>query len=373
MAESKITIRYLLSEAGQREALRRALPAGSIQEIPLVPGGPEWGLAVDLATLRPDGGGKVEVGFNQPTAGGATYGVPMISEAEGGEKADGPLVATSDKKKWDAPHTATDLLCWEVRRRTQVEKVLADRGATRDARWEAEREAKEEKQRQEAAEWLASRTTPGFEILPEVVALKEAIEAGEEVGSLDGASGLAPKARDAVDALKGKLAIDAYLAELDEGDRGAAVRAMEKADKYSSPLAAAKKAVEKAVEKAEMREWAVKHGSHRLCRCIDERIECKAIYRDERLAKERPGWAWADEMRGEGDEPRNPPAEAFDTLREARKLDPEASMSWWVVSWDEDLDGEEDEDRDCRWVGYVAEASFLGREIVFGLPDDLGK
>lgn len=373
MAESKITIRYLLSEDGQREALRQALPAESMQEIPLVPGDPEWGLAVDLAILRPDGGGKVEVGFNQPTAGGATYGVPMISEAEGGEKADGPLIATSDKKKWDAPQTVDALLSWEAARRAQVDQVRADRGAAQDARWETERKTKEEKQRQGAAEWLARKTFPGFEILPEVVALREAIEAGEEVGSLDGASGLAPKARDAVDALKGKLAIDAYLSDLDEGDRGAAVRAMERADKYSSPLAVAKKVVAARQEAVEVKAWGMEHGSPRLQACIQEGIECRAIYRDERLALERPGWAWADEMRGEGDEPRNPPAEAFDTLREARKLDPEASMSWWVVSWDEDLDGEEDEDRDCRWVGYVAEAFFLGREIVFGLPDDLRK
>ena len=70
----------------------------------------------------------------------------------------------------------------------------------------------------------------------------------------------------------------------------------------------------------EKREWIEEHGSRRLRRCLAEGIECQAIYRDERIALELPGWEYGAVLGAQ--EARNPPEEALDLLDAARaKLD----------------------------------------------------
>ncbi|MDE2022163.1 MAG: hypothetical protein KGI71_04635 [Patescibacteria group bacterium] len=113
--------------------------------------------------------------------------------------------------------------------------------------------------------------------------------------------------------------------------------------------------------------WIRSHGSDRLRRLLDEGIEHQAIYRDERLAAERPGWQYADQLRGKADVPRNPPAEALTLLDEARVHDKQAQLVYWRIET-EDYDDESGEDR-YEYLGYAAVATFLDRQIVFGVPD----
>jgi len=112
----------------------------------------------------------------------------------------------------------------------------------------------------------------------------------------------------------------------------------------------------KAAELAAMADWIDQHGSTRLKRSLAEGIECATAYADERLATERPGWAWYDEVDGEVDDPRNPPESAFEVLDEARKTDSSAKLQFYV-----------DKSGALRISGYVAYADFLDRGIVFGV------
>ena len=102
--------------------------------------------------------------------------------------------------------------------------------------------------------------------------------------------------------------------------------------------------------------WIAANGSDRLQRLTAENIEHDAVYRDERLAKDRPSWKWYSEVPGQYGDPRNCPAEAFNVLDEARKSDPAAKLVWI---------------KDTRPPIYAALADFLGEEIVFGWPDEL--
>jgi len=121
----------------------------------------------------------------------------------------------------------------------------------------------------------------------------------------------------------------------------------------------------------ERRRWIEEHGSERLRRAATEGIEHGAIYRDERLELERPGWIWLDDVAGDVDEARNPPGEAFAVLDAARKVEPQATLKYYRVirhytdaQLDEVADDPDFEPGDV--TGYVAEAEFLGRTIVFG-------
>jgi hypothetical protein len=121
---------------------------------------------------------------------------------------------------------------------------------------------------------------------------------------------------------------------------------------------------------AEVQAWADEHGSMRLRRCLEEGIECSAIYRDERLAVERPGWRWEVSVPGDQSYPRNPPAEAFDLLDQARQMDPEAQLVRWTVERDDDDDQYDEEPYSkYSYQGYAATSTFLGYYVIFGGPD----
>lgn len=112
----------------------------------------------------------------------------------------------------------------------------------------------------------------------------------------------------------------------------------------------------------EKESWIQEHGSARLKRMYEEEIECEAVYQDERLAIELPGWYWYANVPGKVLEPRNVPEEAFAVLDEARKILPEAELKYYVET------GEEDDD-DLGVRVYVAYFNgFLGRSVVFGVP-----
>jgi len=115
---------------------------------------------------------------------------------------------------------------------------------------------------------------------------------------------------------------------------------------------------------AERIAWIESHGSRRLKRLASEKIEHAAVYRDERLALERPDWQWESRVSGKTSEPRNPPESAFGLLDEARKIDPEAVLQHYVADAEVDEYGEK---ISPKVRGYVAESEFLGAVIVYGV------
>ena len=88
--------------------------------------------------------------------------------------------------------------------------------------------------------------------------------------------------------------------------------------------------------KQEALTWVAAHGSKRLKRIIEEGFEFTAVYRDERLAMEKPNWKfskqWGKDMlsnkvdRFEFLMPRNPPESALDLLESAREVDPNVEL-----------------------------------------------
>ena len=113
----------------------------------------------------------------------------------------------------------------------------------------------------------------------------------------------------------------------------------------------------------EKRAWIEAHGSPRLKRLLAEGIEHDAVYRDERLAHDYPGWTWEEDICGEDGgeyrlcDPRNAPEEALDLLDRARKTVPDAALAYYIVYGNDDDDGIVER-------GYVAKADFLGRTII---------
>ncbi len=123
----------------------------------------------------------------------------------------------------------------------------------------------------------------------------------------------------------------------------------------------------------EREEWIRENGSRRLRRMLEEGIELDAVYRDERLQQERPGWRWRENVRGEEHSPRNVPEEAIDLLDEARQTAPDATLAYWTVepeTQEEHYIASEDDSK-YLWEGYVAVDQFMGEDIIFGenLPE----
>lgn len=111
-------------------------------------------------------------------------------------------------------------------------------------------------------------------------------------------------------------------------------------------------AARSAKELADAAEWACEFGSVRLQRIESEGLmsTSMSVYRDERLAKERPGWGWQDPDVTLRD-PAAPTEEAFDLLDAARDLEPDCSLRFATLG---------------KGSGrFVASAEFLGRPIWF--------
>jgi hypothetical protein len=127
---------------------------------------------------------------------------------------------------------------------------------------------------------------------------------------------------------------------------------------------AAKEAKEKAAKEAEEKErldWIAEHGSARLKLCVAHEIECEAIYRDERLAFERPGYEWYDGIPGQCYDPRNPPLAALEALEAERQTAPDAELVYYKIEEETDDGGEVVEE---EWTGYAIWHELLGDAIV---------
>lgn len=123
---------------------------------------------------------------------------------------------------------------------------------------------------------------------------------------------------------------------------------------------------------AEVAAWAAANGSDRLRRCVAEGIECRGVYRDERLAKEYPGWRFDGSSLPNWNEPRNPPAEALELLDKARASLPAdwtdadrqlAELAFWERKVE---DGYGDTERHTGYVVTVTPEWTDGSSIVFG-------
>jgi hypothetical protein len=99
--------------------------------------------------------------------------------------------------------------------------------------------------------------------------------------------------------------------------------------------------------------WIREHGTPRLRKALDLNLlsSSMAVYRDERLAEERPGWGWAGEMSQKGII--NPPEWALDVLAEARE-----QFKWAGLAYEDS----------SAHRGAVVTSRFLGRPIVCRTP-----
>lgn len=121
---------------------------------------------------------------------------------------------------------------------------------------------------------------------------------------------------------------------------------------------------------SERNAWIAAHGSARLKRLLAEGIELENTYLSERIALERPGWAYDCDRRGEARQVRNARQEGLDLLDEARKIDPDATLVWWTITHEHD---DCEDTGDCPvydWKGYACSSTFLGIDIVYGIPDE---
>lgn len=86
----------------------------------------------------------------------------------------------------------------------------------------------------------------------------------------------------------------------------------------------------KAREAAEALSWIEAHGSPRLRALVREKIEYDRVYRDERIAAERPGWQWGNLVCGDiGEIQGVRVTEAhLAALEETRKTVPDAKLAW---------------------------------------------
>ena len=118
-------------------------------------------------------------------------------------------------------------------------------------------------------------------------------------------------------------------------------------------------------------EWIAAHGSERLRRCIAEGLECEAVYRDERLAAERPGWRFLDGTKLE--DARNPPMAAFAMLDEAREIEPTASLRFIRGSLFAPTAEPSIGIRTDTGTYVAVEPYYLGRPIVYARPASVSR
>jgi len=106
--------------------------------------------------------------------------------------------------------------------------------------------------------------------------------------------------------------------------------------------------------------WILAHGSARLRAILEHGYlaDSHAVYREERLAVDRPGWQWDDDD-GKNLEPRNPTLEALRLLEKARVLEPSAQLV--RLRWERDR--EEYGDGDMYVWAWACTSQFLGRAI----------
>ena len=122
-------------------------------------------------------------------------------------------------------------------------------------------------------------------------------------------------------------------------------------------VAESAKEAAKAAQRQTILDWIAAHGSVRLRLAVEAELldQSLAVYRDERLAVERPGWEW--DLTAEEEEVLNPSEAELRALIRARKIDPDVRLMS-VRGADDEETGEVH-----RWE-HALQSDFLGREIL---------
>lgn len=158
-----------------------------------------------------------------------------------------------------------------------------------------------------------------------------------------------------------------WAAELQSEADSARATAQAEVDRlHAADLEVKRQAAE--AERAERLAWAEAHGSVRLRRLLAEKIDCDAVYFDERMALERPGWVQTPANEGRDEDPRNVPLDVLDLLAEARQTEPDAVLRWVSVYRRAETDAEADiadRDGDVMVRRYQVRADYLGRTIEY--------
>ncbi len=86
----------------------------------------------------------------------------------------------------------------------------------------------------------------------------------------------------------------------------------------------------KSQDQMEAAVWALQNGSSRLKKAVRAQLlpSSMGVYRDERLAAERPGWEWWNQKESPPKGIVNPSEHDLDSLLEARKFDPEMQLDF---------------------------------------------
>lgn len=130
----------------------------------------------------------------------------------------------------------------------------------------------------------------------------------------------------------------------------------------------------KAAYDAERAAWIGEHGSPRLRRMQVEGVRHDRTYKLERLAAERPGWAYLADICGEEKGIHDPEQATLDALDEARKVAPDARLAWLADGQHVMIRKDQYGDPSCECgasvdgegfeAGPIAVAELLGRIIV---------
>ena len=129
------------------------------------------------------------------------------------------------------------------------------------------------------------------------------------------------------------------------------------------------------------RTWIMAFGSPHLRRLVEEGFSTDETYANERLAQQFPGWQWGSRVMGcydvADDSVNEVTPEGIEILDQGRVFDAEAELVYWTVRHLDARGNADYEDDDIKdpppiWEGYAVVAYLLERQVVFGVPSDLG-
>jgi hypothetical protein len=320
-----IRVDFALSDVARRDALKKGHAARSEESVWLGPGDLAWDRAVDLVQAWADDAYNViEVGWYFPT-------VVQVGEKRTCLDEEDPFGDLYEV--WPpptlvrGPGTRLALSAWP----DDISAVLDFEESIRKDVANAQEKARRELESHALREWEEWATGEFAEFCKTKVAQWRCDKR------------LARSWRD--DALA------AFATAVDDRDWITAVNAIENAMVVvGTAMTKSWRDEAKRRELLEAEEWVRAHGSTRLKKAaqLDVLESSLGVYRDERLAAERPGWQWwSDDL--ELRDILNPEEWVLDALQAARELEPTASLRYMA---------------ERHYRGPVIVSYFLGRGIV---------
>lgn len=315
-----VKIVYRLSANGRKASLLAGGDGKQVQTLSVGHGDPLYPQAVALAKVEVDGTAVVNLNTSMDLPPDGVWGFP----------------------EYDTPQTTEFLLRDEQARKSWYD----DRKAKAEADKVAERKAKVAELLAAGADSLLHWTGMRW------VTTREADDLQKHLGDL----------------YQQAVALAKVKTEAADAEKEAQAAAEKKA-----------KAERQAREKAEIKAWATAHGSDRLKKCVANDIECGAVYRDERLALEYPGWEVDGSKLPTFDDPRNPPAEALELLDKARASLPAdwtaeerkfAELRFWSQKVEDDYGESETQ---TGYVVTVDPGNWTNDTLVYGYDGPRGE